>query len=260
MNLPHTWNILDGQDGPGTRLTIEASAGIACHYTVDGSYTNRQFFLKFDGAFLVADVYVNGNFLGEHQGGFAAFVFDVTPFINGRRGQCHRREGQQCLATRNIPPLNADFTFFGGLYRDVHLLVTDPVQISPLDYGSPGVYLKPTNVSSNSANLQVTTVLSNASPAATHVTVRAVITDAATNIVTTLTNVVTLPAASVSNVVASTTIANPHLWNGLADPYLYQASLKFGTARMWWMWWPAAGVPLFQCGPDQRFFSQWPAL
>ena len=50
------------------------------------------------------------------------------------------------LPIPGIPPLSADFTFFGGLYRDVHLLVTDPVQISPLDYGSPGVYLKTTAV------------------------------------------------------------------------------------------------------------------
>ena len=52
------------------------------HYTVDSSYAGRHFFLKFDGAFSVADVYVNGNYLGEHQGGFAAFVFDVTPYLN----------------------------------------------------------------------------------------------------------------------------------------------------------------------------------
>ena len=89
-------------------------------------------------------------------------------------------------ANTNIPPLAADFTFWGGIYRDVHLLVTDPVQISPLDYGSPGVYLTTTTVSSNSATLQVTTVVSNATAMAQTVTVRAVVTDAATNIVTAL--------------------------------------------------------------------------
>ena len=129
-------------------------------------------------------------------------------------------------ANTNIPPLSADFTFFGGLYRDVHLLVTDPVQISPLDYGSPGVYLKTTSVSSNSANLQVTAVVSNATATAQTVTVRSVVTDAATNIVAILTNVVTLPPTTVSNVVAATTIAGPHLWDGLSDPYLYQTFVE----------------------------------
>ena len=224
VNLPHTWDIPDGQDGPGTDY-YRGIGWYRMHYTVDGSYTNRQFFLKFDGAFLVADVYVNGNFLGEHQGGFAAFVFDVTPYINVGADNVIAVKVNNAVNT-NIPPLDADFTFLGGIYRDVHLLVTDPVQISPLDYGSPGVYLKTTNVSSNSANLQITTVVSNSTALAKTVTVRAIVTDAATNIVTTLTNVVTLPAASVSNVVASTIIASPHLWNGLTDPYLYQTFIE----------------------------------
>src|ERR1019366_3179095 len=173
------------------------------------SYSARHFFLKFDGAFLVADVYVNGTLLGEHQGGFAAFVFDVTPYINVGADNVIAVKVSNA-ANANIPPLAADFAFWGGIYRDVHLLVTDPVQISPLDFGSPGVYLTTTSVSSNSANLQVTTVVSNSTASVQTVTVRAVVTDAGTNIVTSLTNVVTLPAGSVSNVVASTVIANPH--------------------------------------------------
>ena len=192
---------------------------------MSNSYAGLHFFLKFDGAFSDANVWINGNYLGEHQGGFAAFVFDVTPYVNVGADNVIAVEVNNAFNT-NLPPLDADFTFWGGIYRDVHLLVTDPVQISPLDYGSPGVYLTTTSVSSNSANLQVTTVVSNATATAQTVTVRAVVTDAATNIVTTLTNVVTLPAASVSNVVASTVIANPHLWNGLADPYLYQTFVE----------------------------------
>src|ERR1017187_9886772 len=220
INLPHTWNNLDGQDGGNNYY--RGIGWYRSHYTVDASYAGPRFFLKFDGAFYVTDVYLNGNYLGEHQGGFAAFVFDATPYLNVGADNVIAVKVSNASNT-NIPPLSADFTFFGGLYRDAHLLVTDPVQISPLDYGSPGIYLKTTSVSSNSASLQVTTVVSNSTASAQTVTVRAVVTDAATNIVTTLTNVVTLPAASVSNVVASTVIANPHLWNGLADPYLYQA-------------------------------------
>ena len=224
VSLPHTWDIPDGQDGPSTTY-YRGIGWYRSHYTVDSSYAGRHFFLKFDGAFLVADVWINGSYLGEHQGGFAAFVFDATPYANVGADNVIAVKVNNAFNT-NIPPLNADFTFWGGIYRDAHLLVTDPVQISPLDYGSPGVYLMPTNVSSASANLRVTAVVSNATAAAVTVTVRAVITDAATNIVITLTNVVTLSAASVSNVVASTTIANPHLWNGLYDPYLYQAFVE----------------------------------
>jgi len=219
LDLPHTWNNLDGQDGGNNYY--RGIGWYRIHYTTDGSYTNRHFFVKFDGAFSVAEVYVNGNYLGQHQGGFAAFVFDVTPYVNVGADNVIAVKVNNAF-NANIPPLTADFTFFGGLYRDVHLLVTDPVQISPSDFGSSGIYLKTTSVSSNSASLQVTAVVSNATLSAQTVTVRTVITDAATNIVTILTNVVVLPATSVSNVVANTVIASPHLWDGVADPYLYQ--------------------------------------
>jgi beta-galactosidase len=223
VNLPHTWNNLDGEDGGNNYY--RGIGWYRTHYAVDNAYAGRHFFLKFDGAFYVTDVYLNGNLLGEHQGGFAAFVFDATPYLNVGADNVIAVKVSNASNT-NIPPLSADFTFFGGLYRDAHLLVTDPVQISPLDYGSPGVYLAPTNVSSSSANLQITTVLSNASPAAASVMVRVVITDAATNLVTTLTNLVTLAPMSGSNVVAGTALANPHLWNGLYDPYLYQTFVE----------------------------------
>ena len=158
LNLPHTWNNIDGQDG--VKNYYRGVGWYRRHYTVDKNFAGRHFFLKFAGAFSVTDVYVNGSFVGEHQGGFAAFVFDVTPYLNVGADNVIAVKVNNAV-NANIPPLSADFTFFGGLYRDVHLLVTDPVQISPLDYGSPGIYLQTTDVSSNSANLQVTAVLSN---------------------------------------------------------------------------------------------------
>ena len=228
LNLPHTWDIADGQDGPTTPYYY----GIGWYrnyFTVAGTNAGLHFLLKFDGAFLVADVWVNGTYAGGHQGGFSAFAFDVTSnVVVGATNLIAVRLNNAVNSglTTNIPPLAGDFTYWGGIYRDVHLLVTDPVQISPLDYGSPGVYLMPTGVSAGSANLQVTTMLSNSTAVAASLMLRTVITDAATNLVTTLTNFVTLPAASVSNVVAHTIITNPHLWNGLTDPYLYQAFVE----------------------------------
>ena len=223
LNLPHTWNNLDGEEG-----NTNYYRGIGWyrkHLSLDKSFENRRIFLKFDGAFLVTDVYVNGRFLGEHQGGFATFVFDATPLLHVGEDNVVAVKVNNA-ANKNIPPLSADFTFFGGLYRDVHLLVTDPVQISPLDYGSPGVYLKTTDVSSKSANLQVTAVVSNSMATKQTVIVRSVITDAATNIVEVLTNVLTLAPATASKIVSAGVISRPHLWNGLSDPYLYHAFVE----------------------------------
>jgi beta-galactosidase len=225
LNLPHTWNNYDGQDGGNNYY--RGVGWYRTHYTVDASYTGRSFFLKFDGSFYVTDVWVNGNYLGEHQGGFAAFAFDATALVNVGGDNVIAVKVNNA-ANANIPPLSADFTFDGGLYRDVHLLVTDVLNISPLDYGSPGVYWQASNVSATSADLQVTTVVSNSDSVVHAAVVRVVLADAATNIVALLTNAFTIPAGTVSNVLSSTTIASPHLWDGRNDPYLYQLYVELG--------------------------------
>jgi beta-galactosidase len=252
LDLPHTWNNLDGQDGGNDYY--RGIGWYRLHYAVSTNAAGRRLFLKFDGANIVSDLYVNGSFVGEHQGGFAAFVFDATPYLNVGADNLIAVKVNNAY-NANVPPLSADFTLFGGIYRDVHLLTTDPVQVSPLDYGSPGVYLKTTGVSSNSANLQVTTVVSNAAAGVADVTVRAVVTDATSNIITTLTNVLTLPAASLSNVVATATMSHPHLWNGLADPYLYQTFVEIysGTNLVDLVSQPL-GFRSFRVDPTNGFF------
>ena len=252
LNLPHTWNNLDGQDGK--KNYYRGVGWYRKHYTPAGNLAGRRFFLKFDGAFLVTDVYVNGSHLGEHQGGFAAFVFDATPYLRAGADNLIAVKVNNAENT-NIPPLSADFTFFGGLYRDVHLLMTDPVHISPLDYASPGVYLKTSDVSSNSADLRVTALLSNSTRAPETVLVRTVVTDASTNVVAVMTNFVTLLPAGASNAVAATTIARPHLWNGLADPYLYQTFVELwrGSKVVDVVAQPL-GFRYFHVNPDKGFF------
>ena len=192
-DLPHTWNNRDGEDGGNDYY--RGTGWYRTHCPLSPNLAGRQLFLKFDGAFLVTDVFVNGTHLGQHRGGFAAFVFDAT--------RCLKAGGDNVIAVRvnnapdaDVPPLSADFTFFGGLYRDVHLIATDPVHISPLDYGSPGVYLLTTQVSSNAAALQITALVSNASPRAITAQVRSVVTDADGHVVTTVTNTIVLSRAS----------------------------------------------------------------
>jgi beta-galactosidase len=223
INLPHTWNNLDGQDG-GTNY-YRGPGWYRKHYRVERAFAGRRLFLKFDGAFSVADVYVNGTRLGGHRGGFAAFVFDATDAL--------RVGGDNVIAVRvsnaedrDIPPLSADFTFFGGLYRGVHLLVTDPLQISPMDYGSCGVYLKTMEVSGKSAALEVTAVISNAAPAAATVTIRGVVVDAENKPVATLSSPLSIASATLSNVVMRANIARPHLWEGVKDPYMYRVFVE----------------------------------
>ncbi len=252
INIPHSWNALDGQDG-GTNY-YRGPGWYRKHFKIDAAYAGRQLFLKFDGAFSVAEVWVNGTRLGEHRGGFAAFVFDATPFL--------KVGADNVLAVKinnkfdpDIPPLSADFTFFGGLYRDVHLIATDPLHVSPLDYSSPGVYLKTTDVDSKSAHLEVTAVISNAAPSAATATIRAVVVDANNTPITTITSPVQLSQATASNVVLNTTVLNPHLWDGLKDPYVYHVFVQVeqGTNVLDVMEQPL-GFRSFHVDPDKGFF------
>jgi beta-galactosidase len=105
----------------------------------------KRYFLKFEAASLVADVYLNGKFLGEHRGGFGAFCFEITNQLSA--------SGTNLLAVRvttpsfpDIAPLSGDFSVYGGLYRPVHLIVTGDENFTPVDHGSPGVAWLQTSV------------------------------------------------------------------------------------------------------------------
>jgi beta-galactosidase len=221
VSLPHTWNNLDGQDGgnnyyrgPGwyrRHLDLRDRAA---------SLAGRTLVLRFGAASRVADVFVNGAKVGQHRGCFGAFTFDVTHAL--------RLDGDNVIAVRvdnttvpDVAPLSADFTFFGGLYRDVSLLDLPAVAVSPFDDGSSGVYVSQSNVSAENATVSVKVELSNAtgSPHATAVLAEVLDADGkqlagtkATTLVTGATGEVTPPAI---------VIDHPYLWDGRADPHLY---------------------------------------
>jgi beta-galactosidase len=228
VSLPHTWNNKDGEDGGNNYY--RGPGWYRRHLTVPASMAGKSLFLKFDGAATVTDVYVNGTQVGTHRGNFGAFCFDVSTEM---------RPGQDNLvAVRvdnahnpDIPPLRGDFTIFGGLYRDVHLLVLNPVSIDPTDFASSGVYLTQTNVSGRSANLEITTKLRNGSVAQRDVTVVTVIRDASNREVQALTESQGIPGQGRADCLQHTTLEHPHLWDGRIDPYLYTVTVSVRAGR-----------------------------
>jgi len=222
VDLPHTWNNLDGQTGSGYYRGI---GWYRQHDVIPDDWAGKELFLKFDGASLVTDLYVNGSFVGEHRGGFAAFAWDVTPYLTVG--------GDNVLAVKvnnarfsDVAPLSGDFTMDGGIYRHVNLIATDPLHVSITDYASPGVYLQQSHVSAASADLQVTTKLQNDDSTPRDALVVTSVVDAKGSLVTSLANMQTLDAGSASDVVQSTILDSPHLWNGRSDPYLYQVCVQ----------------------------------
>jgi beta-galactosidase len=147
VTLPHTWNAQDGADGGGDYA--RGGAWYRKRFRVETASSGRRVYLQFDGASRTATVFLNGQRVGEHEGGFARFRFDVTDALEAG--------GENVLAvmvsneTDGLAPMSADFTFFGGLYRGVKLFTTAPLHIDVLDHASDGVYLKQESVSAATA-------------------------------------------------------------------------------------------------------------
>jgi beta-galactosidase len=222
VELPHTWNARDGQDGGNNYF--RGTGWYRRRFKAQAAWADRQVYLQFDGVNRRADVYLNGKLLGTHLGGFARFRFDATPYL--------KTNAENVVAVRvnnegnGIAPTVADFTFFGGIYRGVSLLVTDRVQVETLDYASPGVYLKQVHVSPERAELDVTIKLSNHERRAAGLRIRTLVTDAKGSTVKEVESPSKLDAGGKGQVVQTLTLERPHLWDGLRDPYLYKVYVE----------------------------------
>ena len=108
---------------------------------------------------MVADVFVNGNYLGRHKGGYSAFCFEITPYI--KQGQTNRISVRVDNSMQmDVAPSGSHlYPLFGGIYRPVTIFSTDDLCISPLDYASSGVYIRPVDVSAKKATLEVVALL-----------------------------------------------------------------------------------------------------
>ncbi len=222
VNLPHTWNSGDALSG---KSDYYRGTGIyEKHLTLNPEWSGKRIFLRFEGANEVADVFVNERFVGEHRGGYGAFVFDITDFLDRDRQNTVMVKVSNSLHL-DVMPLVGDFNMYGGIYRNVSLIATDPIHISLTDYASPGVYLSQRNVSDKHADVVTTMVLSNDSNIPVDATIKLTVNDGQKNIVS-LNNPVTLPADSTTRAIVNFGIDNPRLWDGLSDPFMYSATVE----------------------------------
>ena len=202
VTLPHTWNAVDGQDGGNDywRGTAEYTKTFDC----PACGKNERVWIEFGGAAMTAEVILNGEKLCRHEGGYSAFRVELTDHL--------RDTNELCVLVDNsdndtVYPQKADFTFYGGLYRDVKLIVV-PSEHFGLGYcGTPGIKVTPeVNLSMRTATVIVETWHNAKS---VEITV-----DGRTQRV---------------ERTAVFTIENVHLWDGLDDPYLYTATARLDS-------------------------------
>lgn len=218
VNIPHTWNNKDADDEtPGF---YRGPAWYRKQLFVDKSQEGRQAVIYFEGANQEVRFYLNGQFVGEHKGGYTRFCFDITS---------HLRYGQENLFAiyvnnvynPNIPPLSADFTFFGGIYRDVYLQFMNPVHIATNDYASSGVYIRTPEVNNSAASVEITTLLTNNTLQPAEIRVENVICDAdGKEVKKTQTEIKLASGETKTDISKKIKIDSPRLWD-IDDPYRY---------------------------------------
>lgn len=228
VNIPHTWNDKDADDEtPGF---YRGPVWYRKQLFIDKSQEGRQAVIYFEGANQEVRFYLNGQFVGEHKGGYTRFCFDITP---------HLRYGQENLFAiyvnnvynPNIPPLSADFTFFGGIYRDVYLQFMNPVHIATNDYASSGVYIRTPEVNNSAASVEITTLLTNDMPQATEIRVENIICDADGKEVKKTQAEVKLAAGETkTDISKKIKIDSPRLWD-IDDPYRYMVYTRILDKR-----------------------------
>ena len=233
VDLPHTWNARDGQDGGNDywRGTCIYRTRFAAPQFNTAS---QQVWIQFDGVNASAHVVLNGSPVCNHDGGYSTFRANITELL--------RDENELTVEVDNskndrVYPQKADFTFYGGIYRDVSLMVVSKNHFT-LDYfGGPGIRITPT-VQGTDASVQVTTWHDGEGEVCIELL------DAAGNTV-----------ATGKGPDITLTIFNAHLWNGVKDPYLYSCKARLvvngtvedeTTTRF--------GVRSFKVDPKKGFF------
>lgn len=219
INVPHTWNL----DALAALPTYHR--GLMNYFRrvdVPREWAGKRVYLRFKGANQTADVYINSKHIGQHKGGYTAFCFDVTPLVNfgASNSIWVRLTNAQDM---DVMPLVGDFNMYGGIYRDVEMLVTPAMHISPTDYASSGVYVTPTFVSPEKASLTVRAMINGTS--GTTGDVRFFVRDASGAALDSVVSRVKIGASGSETVMAMFNISKPHLWHSTVDPNLYKADV-----------------------------------
>ncbi len=167
VTLPHTWNV-NPRDESG--LSEQTGNYINALYIPD-TWSSKRIFLKCYGVQSSADLFVNGCFIGNHRGAATAFAFEITDRV--RFGEENKILFMVSNAARpDLLPTSSDMNFYGGIYRNVELIVTEKTAVSPLYLGSTGVLVHPEKVSAEKCEGEVELhLLSNLSSCAVNLAI-----------------------------------------------------------------------------------------
>ena len=215
VNLPHTWNAIDGQDGGSDYYrgtAYYAKSFERTELTEGRDDTGRQYYLEFLGANASATVYVNGQQLAHHDGGYSTFRVNITEALQDQNLVVVAVDNS---VNETVYPQKADFTFYGGLYRTVSIISVDSTHFDLDYYGAPGIRVTP-ELKGADAAVSIETMVTDAKEGQK---IRYTIKEADGTVVGSETK-------AADETECTMTIAGVHRWNGRKDPYLYTAEAE----------------------------------
>ncbi len=222
VSVPHTWNAIDGANG------FDFYKG-ACWYRkelmIDTLQQGNRVYIEFNGSNSITDVYVNGHHMGQHRGGYSTFRFDITDVVEfGKLNTLSVKVDNTVV--EDVYPQMADFTFYGGMYRDVNLVFTNHVHFDMMDYGSQGIYIVQDEVNEEKAALTIKSKIVNGLDTEKKVRLWADLFDAEGKVVAYAAKEIVLAAGENKEVEMPAVIKNPTLWNGRKNAYMYKANVS----------------------------------
>ena len=220
VNIPHTWNATDMQTKVGS--FYEGPAYYRKRFLFPESMKEKKLYLRFEGVGACAEVYVNGSLVGTHHGAYSAFVCEIGPKVKFGQENEIVVKADNTARPDVIPTNHVLFGVYGGIYRPVSLVVTDPCSIVVDDCASPGIYISQKRVSAQSAEVSVKVKVKNAYHAPVQLTLENSIYDREGRLVKQHRQQVEVTPQGIQSFTAPFRLSRPHLWQGRQDPYLYK--------------------------------------
>ena len=220
VEIPHTWNAKDMQVQFDN--FYEGPAYYKKHYFFPVEMKGKRVFLRFEGVGAVAEVYVNGSLVATHKGAYSAFSCEIGTVLKPGADNEIIVKADNASRPDVIPVNHVLFGVYGGMYRPVWLIVTDPYNICVTDCASSGVYITQKNVSKKQADVKVKVKLDNGTLQPAPLTLQNTIYDQEGKQVATQSRSFDLAAQGVQSFEADFKIKNPTLWQGRKNPYLYK--------------------------------------
>lgn len=222
--IPHANKCLESYKGEDFQGQIDSYRFVSWyrrHFALDSTYANKKIYVVFEGVATIADVYVNGKYVGNHRGAYTGFTFDITDYI--KTGGCDNLIAVRVDSTRQteVPPEggDVDYCLFGGIVRNVHMIVTEKVRIEDITVMTP-------KISQGNGQVHVRVLVANGTDGVKDITVETVIKDAAGAVVAvgcremSLKNGETLVCE-----IDTEEVKNAKLWS-VDEPNLYTAEVR----------------------------------